>query len=99
MKGVGVTVGVAVGAGVYGAGVAVARGVATAAITTAVGVEVAVAVGRVMTCPPQPASSKMTGRMKRTGMRCGKSALDRQKGSMSSGNLRRLYMKPPCEAK
>jgi hypothetical protein len=79
MKGVGVTVGVAVGAGVYGAGVAVDRGVASGAITTGLGVEVGVDVGRVITCPPQPASSKITGRTKRMRMRCGKSALDRQR--------------------
>ena len=80
MNGVGVTVGVAVGAGVYGAGVAVDRSVASGAITTGLGVEVGVVVGGVViTCPPQPASSKMTGRTKRMRMRCGKSALDCQR--------------------
>jgi hypothetical protein len=99
MNGVGVTVGVAVGAGVYGAGVAVDRGVASGATTTGVGVDVGVAVARVMTCPPQLASSKMAGRRKGIRVRCGKSALDRQRCSMFSGYLRRLYMRLECGAK
>ncbi len=64
MIGVGVIVGVLVGAGVYGAGVAVGRIVA-AWVSRTVGDGVTVGVARVMTCP-QPARKPRAERRMRT---------------------------------
>jgi len=71
--GVGVVVGVAEGAGVYGAGVAVAGGVIAATTTSMVAVGASVGVGvNVTTCPQalkivttHPTKTRMTHRGKR----------------------------------